>query len=92
MLGFENYCELEGLALRLVPIQSPGERQFGAMLGAGRVNTEKVMQNVTNKFRWGNFDPSFLEIYRFDRCFNSHRGRVIYSNDGSLGKMGWYHQ
>ena len=64
MLGFENYCELEGLALRLVPIQSPGERQFGAMLGAGRVNTEKVMQNVTNKFRWGNFDEREMFIDR----------------------------
>ncbi|GAB5551736.1 MAG: DUF2723 domain-containing protein [Saprospiraceae bacterium] len=64
MLGFENYCQLEGLALRLVPVQSPGERQFGAMLGAGRVNTEKVLENVQTKFKWGNFDERELFVDR----------------------------
>jgi hypothetical protein len=64
MLGFENFCQLEGLALRLIPVQSPGERQFGAMLGAGRVATDKVLENVRNKFRWGNFDKEELYIDR----------------------------
>lgn len=56
MMGFNKYCQLEGLALRLIPVRSEGDRQFGSMLGAGRVDTDKVLENVYNKFRWGNFD------------------------------------
>lgn len=62
MMGFDKYCELEGLALRLIPIRSQGDRQFGSMLGAGRVDTDKVLDNVMNKFRWGNFDQEELFV------------------------------
>jgi len=64
MFGFENYCQLEGMALRLIPVQSTGDRQFGSMLGAGRVAPDKVLNNVLNKFRWGNFDKKELFVDR----------------------------
>jgi hypothetical protein len=53
--GLENYMQLEGLALRIVPVQSPGDRQY-SVVGSGRVNADKVYNNVMEKFRWGNFD------------------------------------
>ena len=62
MMGFTEYCQLEGLALRLIPIKSAPNRQFGQMLGAGRVATDEVLDNVLNKFRWGNFDNEDLFI------------------------------
>jgi hypothetical protein len=62
MLGLDKYCELEGLALRLIPVRSDGDRQFGAMLGAGRVDADQVMENVFNKFRWGNFDEEEMFV------------------------------
>ena len=62
MMGFNEYCQLEGLALRLIPIKSTPNRQYGQMLGAGRVDTDEVLDNVLNKFRWGNFDQEDLFI------------------------------
>lgn len=62
MMGFDKYCQLEGLALRLIPVRSEGEPRFGSMLGAGRVNADKLLDNVFNKFRWGNFDQRELFV------------------------------
>jgi hypothetical protein len=55
MQGLDNYMQLEGMATRLVPVKSVGEAELG-VIGAGRVNTEAVYENVTKKFKWGNFD------------------------------------
>jgi hypothetical protein len=62
MMGLEKYCQLEGMALRIIPVQSPGDSQFGSMLGAGRVAADKVLDNVMNKFRWGNFDKKEMFV------------------------------
>jgi hypothetical protein len=53
--GLDDYMQLEGLAVRLLPIKSQSERSFG-LIGAGRVEPNKVFDRVMNKFRWGNFD------------------------------------
>jgi hypothetical protein len=55
MMGLQDYMQLEGLALRIVPIRSQSEQGL-FVYGYGRVDTEKVYDNVMNKFRWGNFD------------------------------------
>lgn len=47
-LGLDNYFMCEGLAYRLVPINSPSEQGQ-----VGGVNTSQMYDNMINKFRWG---------------------------------------
>ena len=61
MLGLQDYLRLEGLALRLTPVRSPSERQFGPM-GAGRVDEDRVYENFTEKFAYGRFDELDLFV------------------------------
>ncbi|MEL6865301.1 MAG: DUF2723 domain-containing protein, partial [Bacteroidota bacterium] len=63
LMGLQNFTQLEGLALRLVPIKSSPERMFG-MIGNGRVAVDKYFENVTEKFKWGNFDKRKLFVDR----------------------------
>lgn len=53
--GLDDYMQLEGLALRMVPVKSTSDRIYG-VVGSGRVATDKLFENITEKFRWGNFD------------------------------------
>lgn len=53
LVGLESFLHREGLAYRLLPAQGSQNDLF-----AGSVNTEKMYDNVINKFRWGNIqDP-----------------------------------
>ena len=63
LLGLDNYLQLEGLALRLVPIKSEGDPRYG-MVGKGRVNTDAFYQRFTEDFRFGNFDKMDLFVDR----------------------------
>ncbi len=56
MLGLQDYMQLEGLAVRLVPIKTQSEMRSFGVIGAGRVQTDKVYDRVMNKFKWGNFN------------------------------------
>jgi hypothetical protein len=51
----DDYMQLEGLAVKIIPVKSQGERAFG-LIGNGRVAGNKVVDRITNKFKWGNFD------------------------------------
>ena len=55
MQGLDDYMQLEGLAVKITPVKSKGERQFG-LIGSGRVSDDKVFERIMTKFRWGNFD------------------------------------
>lgn len=55
MFGLQSFMQLEGLGLRIVPIQSQSEQGL-YVYGFGRVETDLLYDNVMNKFRWGNFD------------------------------------
>ncbi len=61
--GLDDYMQLEGLALRIIPVRTRGESIYG-VLGSGRVDTEKFYENVMTKFRWGNFDKMHLFVDR----------------------------
>jgi hypothetical protein len=52
-IGLERYFFLEGLAFRVLPAEAnSGDGQFG------EVNTDKMYDNLMNKFKWGNLkDP-----------------------------------
>jgi len=61
LFGMQDYTQLEGLALRLVPIRSQSENQIYGLLGSGRVKTDILFRNVMERWRWGNFDK--LDTY-----------------------------
>jgi hypothetical protein len=55
MFGLQSFMQLEGLGLRIVPVQSQSEQGL-YVYGYGRVDTDLLYDNVMNKFKWGNFD------------------------------------
>ncbi len=55
LLGLNDYMSLEGLALRFKAVRTPSDRTL-SIFGSGAVNTDKVYNNVMNKWEWGNFD------------------------------------
>ncbi len=61
MLGLSDYMQLEGLALQIVPFKNPSDRRF-SVIGNGKVATDKLFNNVTQKFKWGNFDKLKLPV------------------------------
>mgnify|MGYP006266981325 CR=1 FL=1 len=63
MFGLDDYMQLEGLGLRIVPVKSQSDQQYG-IIGSGRVDGDKVHENVLTKFKWGNFDEKDLFVDR----------------------------
>jgi hypothetical protein len=60
--GLNDYMQLEGLGLRVVPVKTPSDRQF-SIYGSGRVELNKHYDRVMKDFKWGNFDkvPSHVD-------------------------------
>ncbi|MGB1217038.1 MAG: DUF2723 domain-containing protein, partial [Saprospiraceae bacterium] len=56
--GLQNYLQMEGLALRLVPVKKGKNPEYGGYgtLGLGTLHTDKLYDNVMNKWQWGGFD------------------------------------
>ncbi len=63
LLGMSDYTNMEGLALRIVPIRSKSDRSF-YIYGAGKMDVERTMDVLMNKFKWGNFDKEKLYVDR----------------------------
>ncbi|MBP7821414.1 MAG: DUF2723 domain-containing protein [Saprospiraceae bacterium] len=61
LMGLDDYFQLEGLAIRLVPVKSQSDPVYG-MVGKGRVNKDAVYDNIMHKFAWGNFDKERLYV------------------------------
>ena len=55
LLGLQDYMELEGMALRIVPVKSQSDPSL-YIYGSGRINAPSSYDVIMNKFRWGNFD------------------------------------
>lgn len=60
-LGMQDYTQLEGLALKLIPVKSNSDPSYG-IVGYGRVDAEKIYDLSMNTFRWGNFDKYDLFV------------------------------
>lgn len=58
-MDLQDYFRLEGLAYRLVPIKAPKNPNPNV---TGSVNTERMYDNLMNKFHWGGMDAEG-EIY-----------------------------
>jgi len=67
MFGLDDYMQLEGLGLKIVPVKARSDQRYG-VYGNGRVNQDKVYENVMNKFAWGNFDNEELDLF-IDRSY-----------------------
>ena len=59
--GLNDYMQLEGLALRLVPIKTRSDQSL-AIYGSGRADLDAIYDNVMNKWTWGNFDKKNLHV------------------------------
>lgn len=59
--GLNDYMQLEGLALRLVPIKTRSDQAL-AIYGSGRAELDEIYDNVMNKWSWGNFDKKDLFV------------------------------
>ena len=61
-MGMENYFQLEGFGYRLVPIKTENSDNY---IDYGRVNTERLYDNLMNKYRWGrmNAPDVYLDYY-----------------------------
>lgn len=62
LYGMEDFTRLEGLALRIVPVPSRSENQIFGMVGCGAVNTDVAFENITQKWKWGNFDKADVYV------------------------------
>lgn len=63
LLGLQDYLQLEGLGLQLVPKKVRSSMDAYGIVGAGGVNSEQMYKNIMEKWRWGNFDThrSFVD-------------------------------
>ena len=61
LLNLQDYTQMEGLGLRIIPVRTPSQEEF-YIYGSGRVHMDKVHDRVTNKWRWGNFDKMRLYV------------------------------
>lgn len=61
LMGLDDYLQLEGLGLRLVPVKGRTQQEYG-MVGSGSVNTDLAYDNIMNKWAWGNFDKKNLYV------------------------------
>lgn len=63
LMGINDYMQMEGLGLRILPVKTPSIRGL-SIYGSGRIDTERTYNNVMNKWRWGNFDKheTFIDV------------------------------
>ncbi len=59
--GFQEYLQLEGMALRVVPFKSKSDPSLG-IFGYGRIDVDKSYDAIMNQYEWGNFDKKSLFI------------------------------
>ncbi len=64
LLGFEDYLQLEGLGLQIVPKKTKSSMDAYGIIGSGGVNTEQMYANIMDKWKWGNFDKTHSFVDR----------------------------
>jgi hypothetical protein len=62
LMGLEQYLQLEGLSLQLVPKKQMGNTRAYGIIGSGGVDTERAYRNIMEKWQWGNFDKQRLYV------------------------------
>ena len=59
--GFEDYLQLEGMALRVMPYKSQSQPNMG-IFGYGRIAIDDTYDAIMNQYEWGNFDTHDLFV------------------------------
>jgi len=78
LLGLDDYLQMEGLGLKLIPVKAGKDPLIPGVLGKGRVDPDKVYDNVMNKFMWGNFDKYELFVDKsYAPSVQSHRYMML---------------
>ena len=78
LLGLDDYLQMEGLGLKLIPVKAGKDPLIPGVLGKGRVDPDKVYDNVMNKFMWGNFDKFELFVDKsYAPSVQSHRYMML---------------
>jgi len=73
LLGLNDYMQLEGLSLRIMPFKNKSDEVL-SIYGSGRVASDIIYDNVMNKFRWGGFDKKELFVDNsYGAAIQSHR-------------------
>ncbi|MEL6922620.1 MAG: DUF2723 domain-containing protein, partial [Bacteroidota bacterium] len=81
LLGMDDFLQLEGLALKLVPTKTKSDGRFG-IIGSGRVASDIVYDNLMNRFRWGNFDKKDLFVDRsYGPSVQSHHAVILRTSE-----------
>ncbi len=79
MMGLDDYFQLEGLGLKLVPLKNR-DRQYGflGMMGKGKIDADKTLELMSTKFRWGGFDEHDTFIDRsFGPAIQSQKAGMV---------------
>jgi hypothetical protein len=64
LMGLEDYLQLEGLTLQLVPKRVPSASEAYGIIGSGGIDSDVMFKNIMEKWRWGNFDKERLHVDR----------------------------
>ncbi len=73
LLGLNDYMQIEGLALRIVPFKTASDPSL-QIYGSGKVATDIAYDNIMNKWTWGNFDKKKLFVDNsYGAAIQAHR-------------------
>lgn len=87
LLGLNDYMQLEGLALRLMPYRSKSDKSL-SIYGSGRVDTELLYRNIMEKWAWGNFDKLDLFVDKNYMAEIQAMKMALLRGSSTLAKMG----
>lgn len=73
LMGINDYMQLEGLALRVVPFKNESDKQRGIAF-SGDVAVDKAYENIMTKWKWGNFDKERLFV---DDSYSASIGAMV---------------
>ena len=61
LMGLQDYTELQGMGLRIIPVRNASNSQF-FIYGSGRVDIDATYDRIMNRWRWGNFNNRDLYV------------------------------
>ncbi|NBB89267.1 MAG: hypothetical protein GVX96_05730, partial [Bacteroidetes bacterium] len=79
LLGLNDYMQLEGLALRFIPIKTSSDKSMG-IYGSGRVAADKILKVMGEEYQWGGFQKYDLFVDEsYKAAVQAHRMAMMRS-------------
>jgi hypothetical protein len=86
LMGMNDYMQLEGLALRLIPVKSNSNSNMG-IYGSGRVAADKILERMRTEYQWGGFDKYDLFVDEsYSAAVQAHRMAMMRSLEAFLNR------